>query len=292
MKIHGRPEKDIKFIRTLSTYLDFFLITPWYDFSKKVPFKPTTKKCYGCILVAAKLITYVCAVENNSLMKEYFNNTLISQKIGYTFVASTLMLHFSLTVIFSAFLNVNQWKILFTNLENFDSRIKSSRNAKMSFSKALIYCLILQQIMFLLLSFYPLYTGTVMFKSSFWRSFNTNLSIEMCYEIVVVSLINIISDVIKRRYKVLNTKTVEVLKGPKVIQELENVVECYQILGETAATFNAIFGYQILIIVFHSGAQLTHSLNVGFVTHVVEETSSAFAYIFNLFCVMIVMVSA
>ncbi|KAJ3647918.1 hypothetical protein Zmor_019765 [Zophobas morio] len=250
------------------------------------------KKCYGCILVTAKLITYVCAVENNSLMKEYFNNTLISQKIGYTFVASTLMLHFSLTVIFSAFLNVNHWKILFTNLENFDSRIKSSRNAKMSFSKALIYCLILQQIMFLLLSFYPLYTGTVMFKSSFWRSFNTNLSIEMCYEIAVVSLINIISDVIKRRYKVLNTKTVEVLKGPKVIQELENVVECYQILGETAATFNAIFGYQILIIVFHSGVQLTHSLNVGFVTHVVEETSSEFAYIFNLFCVMIVMVSA
>ncbi|KAJ3647913.1 hypothetical protein Zmor_019762 [Zophobas morio] len=288
MKSLHEPENDIKFIRTLCRYLDFFLITPWYDFSKNSSYKPTTKKIYGCIFLAAKVMWYIYSIKNNGQVYQFYHESLSSQKIGYVFLASALMLHWCLTVTFSTFLSVKHWKILFTNLEKFDTRIKSRGKVKMSISRRLICCTIIQQVMSLLLCFYVLYLVTGVLKAPLWRSISSTLPIEVCYETVVIFLINVINDIIKRRYRLLNTKLVEVLRGSKVIQELENVAECYQILGETATSFNRIFGYQMLIIVFHCGVEVIHCLNLGFVTNSAKETVPYFAYVCNMYALGVV----
>ena len=59
----------------------------------------------------------------------------------------------------------------------------------------------------------------------------------------------------------MNTKFGEVLVQPKITQEVENLADCYQILGEAVESWNNIFGQQMLLIMFHSGLQGVHCLN-------------------------------
>ncbi|KAJ3647921.1 hypothetical protein Zmor_019768 [Zophobas morio] len=287
MKIHREPKQDIQSLRALCSYLDFILVTPWYDFNKNTAYKPTMKKIYGCFFIAAKLTWWSFTIKYSIETYDRYRNSLLSQKLGFILIVSTATIQCFLTIITSTFCGIKHWKTLFTNVEIFDSRINIREKMKMTPSKQLIRSSIFQQAISLVLCLYVLYVSVVMLRTPLWKSLCLTMPLELLSEMWTLLLMNVINDVIKRRYQILNIKLVEVLRGVKVVQELENVVECYQILAETVEAFNRIFSYPMLLFIFQSGVQLIHCLNFRFVNSATGGPTYYLTYLSNVFCLFV-----
>ena len=95
---------------------------------------------------------------------------------------------------------------------------------------------------------------------------------EMCYEFLIVLLLTALVQAFEVRYKDLNERLMKLSNNGTTFQELLSLAQSYRILGETVDIFNELFGYQLVLIIFHCGLQMVQCLNLVFVFGAVEET--------------------
>ncbi|KAJ3647923.1 hypothetical protein Zmor_019769 [Zophobas morio] len=189
--------KDILFLRHLCTYLDYFLITPWYDFNQNEAKNVTVKKICGCVFVATKLVWVAFSALDHNLHK-FYAKALISQQLMYAFIGACVIFLLILTVCRSSFLGVDNWKTILTNLDKFDTKIKIK---EMTMSKSFVYAFVLQQVMYFTLVGYLMYLTCKILGVPILKALCLTLLVDVYYELMTIVLAMSLNDNIRRRYK-------------------------------------------------------------------------------------------
>lgn len=89
-----------------------------------------------------------------------------------------------------------------------------------------------------------------------------HLLLEIYYGFQIIILIRCIVKSLKIRYQDINEKLLKIQYNQD-IKELQGLTENFRILGESTEIFN-LFGYQIIMIILHSGLQLICCINFTF----------------------------
>lgn len=113
---------------------------------------------------------------------------------------------------------------------------------------------------------------------------------DLFYEFQIFTFLTCIVQCIKMRYKMLNTKLITSTKSSKMIQEVQQLVQIYRILGEIIESFNKVFGYEILLIIFHTGMQLVFCINFALI-YLKTTDLHIHIIICNIFYLIVILVS-
>ncbi|KAJ3647944.1 hypothetical protein Zmor_019787 [Zophobas morio] len=261
---------DSKTLHIFFTYLNIFLITPWYDFNKNCFYRPRLFKLYGCSLMLAILSLIIFSLMNGSLQEILKYATHTSQKIVYCFVLINLTLLTIITTIKSCFLDHTNWKNLLRNYHYIDKKISKG-------SSGLFRKLVWRHLIYFMYTPFSLYLWLKMINLPLIQMLPIIPLPYMYYKFMLVMLAKILADKIKSGYVNVNTKLARCSHGPKFLIELRSLTQDYRILGETIEIYNNLFGYQIILIVFHCGLEIVSSLNFV-LTSVIVTPEQPFFY--------------
>lgn len=254
-------QKDINFIQPLWKFLNILLVTPYYNFDKNVIKHPILSKLHGSLLILARII-WISNIPKNEKAALVWNSLACTQKFSYIFSFANLAALNLLTVINSSLLvDTNGWQMLFTNLQYIDLKLQNKGNIEFKFWNNFYFGFAVKLLVFGAFSFYELYSWTSFLKISYLQGLWNSPFLDLFYQCQIFTLLMCIVQSIKIRYKSLNAKLITCQKSPRIIQELQQLVKIYRMLGETIEIFNKLFGYKILLIIFYSGMQLVFSIN-------------------------------
>lgn len=259
----NRSTKDSNFIKPFFLYLNLFLITPWYDFNRNLFRHSTLSRIYGCVLICMKLFWMFSTLMDN-IVRQVFAESLFSVKIVLTLGVLTLLMRTVLIVLKSTVWNVSHWKTLFVNFETIDANLE---NTNTNDSKNFWIHLSIRHVLFGIFAGHQFYTWARFFDFSWLQTTWIVPTLEFYEEFLVVQLIDALVQSIRARYRALNSRLIEVCQNSetnKMDQELANLSHLYRLLGENVDTFNSIFGYQILLTLFHWGLQMILCFNYLF----------------------------
>ena len=251
---------DINFIKHLHQYLSLFLITPWYDFDRNLLLRPKTQKVYAIMLLLISCLRMCYIITQQNIHKVYERLTL-SQK--FTWYATYVAMSGTMVVALlkSCVYSTENWRKFFTNLQHIDASLPNYKKSERNFY-IFFYT---KQVVFVVITLVELYGWSAFLQMSFLETLFTTCAIESFYEFLIVLLLDGLLGCLKTRYKALNAKLLKIPEKGKFVQDLRSIVHDYRILGETVAMFNKIFGYQIVLIIFHFGLEMITSLSFTFV---------------------------
>ncbi|XP_044264791.1 uncharacterized protein LOC123011435 [Tribolium madens] len=272
MKNYKLSKQDINFIRPLWRYLNIFLIIPWYDFNKNCVYKPFLMKLSGCVLIVGTIFWSIVPTFDETIRQMYYVMPF-SEKCVYILTLVNLKLFVFLVVIKCCFLDVEKWVILMTSFQFIDEKLNNAGKKEEKILKNFYFRFCLKQFFFILFAFYITYIWSLVLDYPFIKSFLTGLLLELFYEYQVIILIRCVVISIKIRYKDLNKKLRELHSSQNVISDLQNLVEYFRILGEMIDLLNDLFGYQIILFLFHSGLQVVGC--VSFMFSMVKQTQES-----------------
>lgn len=255
--------KDIHFLRPLFWYLNIFLITPWYDFSKKSLVRTNMRIFYTIILVLLKITLLVYSFLDE-ILEQVHGKLFLTQKIilGSTYTNITLTV--IATIFKSGFWNRNLWKEMLSNFCFLDTKLQNQRKRENFFRN--FYCkLVLKHVLFGILAHHQLHSWSNFVSAPAWKIIMFTGFMEMCYEFLIVLLLTALVQAFEVRYKDLNERLMKLSRNGTTFQELLSLAQSYRILGETVDIFNELFGYQLVLIIFHCGLQMVQCLNLVFV---------------------------
>ncbi|KAJ3648146.1 hypothetical protein Zmor_019969 [Zophobas morio] len=255
--------RDIKFIKYFYLYLSIFLITPWYDFRRNCAYKPGVLKMYGVILMGTTSVRLLCAVMDRTLFNAYGNLQYTQKLIAFAIYAATTGISY-LTILKSAFLDSHNWRKLFMNFYYIDTELKNVGKPETQITKNFYFELVLKHIFFVLFFTFEFHMWGSFFKVSWVKMIILFSGVELYYEFLLVILLNSLVHSLTIRYKDLNSRLLYVSKKTKIVDEVQSIVHCYRLLGETVEIFNKIFGPQILLIMFQFGFEMVSCLNLSF----------------------------
>lgn len=254
-------QKDINFIKPLWKWLNIFLVTPCYDFDKNVTKYWVLSKLYGSVFILARIIWIGALMKDEAVIKMW-SPLIFTKKFSYIFSVIHLIALNSLTNIKSSFgVNINAWKILFTNFQHIDIKLQNKDKVEKTIWKNFYFAFSTKLLIFTVFAFYALHSWSNFLKISYLQGLWTSPICDVFYEFQIFVFITSIVQCIKIRYQMLNAKLITINKSPKMIEELKQLIPMYQILGETIQIFNKLFGYEILLIFFHTGMQLVACVN-------------------------------
>lgn len=246
--------QSLKFIELAYKYSTFIAIAPNYDFNKRTYVKENAYKLY-CSIVAI-IIIFGC------VHQQYFYFSKLS--ITHTPFAFVLVL-FSQFIIFvscvlivlsSAFWNKKNWGRLFESFWMLENNLNTTSRTEHSFLKNFYFQFFLIQLLLMVIL-----TNALM--SWFLYIIHPNPLILMT-EIVHLYLLNMkfmkvkivynIALAIKCKYQDLNSL---LMKGccrekSELLKTVGTVSYLCSVLGETVIIFNRLFGWDILLLIFHS----------------------------------------
>ena len=249
---------DVKFISQFCTFLNFFLITPWYDFNKNSVFKPTLVKFYGCLLFFLKMLWVFYITTDENFVSSFQNESLSNTVIYVSKVTITTILVF-VTIVKSAFVDNDKWKLIFTNLCLLDKHLQGvSKTTKIG--KLYATCLA-KHLIYVTFVLYSVLAWRHIIKISMLKFLIVAPFLDLYVEFLIVCLVITLVDAIKRRYKFLNKKLLYVCGGPTLLQETKILAQDYRILSETIQIFSSLFGYKIILVFLHCGLQVISTLN-------------------------------
>ncbi|KAJ3648161.1 hypothetical protein Zmor_019983 [Zophobas morio] len=258
--------KDINFIIYLYKFLNIFLITPWYDFGKNTIYRPIACKFYGCLIISVKIFWIIHTMTDKKL-RELYQDMVVSQKFIF-FGIYTLLLSLSiLTVSKSCFWDGENWKTLITNLQYVDEKLKNKGKTETCVLKNIYFRFFIEQVIFFLIIVYQVYVWMKYIEVSVFKIACMSCLKEIYYEFLTITLLNSLVESFKTRYEDVNYKLATITGKSNVKEELTQILQEYRILGESVDVFNTIFGYQLVMIMFHIGLELVNCLNVAFVLH-------------------------
>ncbi|KAJ3651178.1 hypothetical protein Zmor_017234 [Zophobas morio] len=278
--------KDINFIHPLFNYLRIFFITPWYDFHENHTCRLQISKICGVALIVLKIYCIVYSA-NDDIVVNSIPKQSITQKFISLGVLCTLICLDVVTVIKSW--DIENWKTLFTNLQTVDQKLQNVDDLEKSVWKNFYLSFSTKQVIFLLLVVYQMYILSSTTQLSPIKILFLTGSVQHFVEYLVSILLNCLVQVFKSRYKDLNARLVEIEKA-HISREMKNLVQSYRILSENVHIFNSLFGYQIILIMFHFGIEVVNGLNSIFISFVISDVQSYYGYILlGSACVFIVM---
>ncbi|EFA07603.1 gustatory receptor 106 [Tribolium castaneum] len=255
--------KDIVFINPLVKYLNIFFITPWYDFPTNQKYYPSLAKCYACLLMVVKILWVIYWLQDDAL-KSVYASLLCTEKIFLFAIYTNLSILTTVTIFKSAFWDVDKWRTLFTNLQYIDINLQNKGKKESKLMKNFYFWFVLKQVMFLCYSTYGIQVFGTMQRTSFFKTFLNSCLMDVYYEFLLISLINILIRSFKSRYKDLNQKLETACEQSKSVEELMNIANYYRILGDTVEIFNSLFGYQIILVIFDCCLETVSALNGAF----------------------------
>nr|XP_015837081.1 PREDICTED: uncharacterized protein LOC107398224 [Tribolium castaneum] len=255
--------QDINFIRPLWKFLNVFLITPWYDFNKNCVHKPLLMKLCGCALIIV-IIFWAIIPTFDDTVRHIYHIMPFSEKCVNILTAANLKFFVFLVIIKCSFLDSDKWVVLMTHFQYIDEKLNNKGRKEEQILKNFYLWFFLKQVLFLLFAFYITYIWSLVLGYSFIKSLLTDILLELFYALQVIILIRCLVISIKMRYQGLNNKLRQLHSSPNIVQELRKLVEYFRILGEMIDLFNDLFGYPIILFIFHSGLQVVVCVNFMF----------------------------
>jgi hypothetical protein len=265
--------KDINFIRGLFSFLNIFLIAPWYNFDKNTMYKPILCKCYGCLLLLLNIfLTVYFLITDESVVRLYWG-LLFTQRFLFFLAAGTTTALCLLTIVKSSLWDVDNWKILMTNFHYVDLKLQNKAKVEVRLVKNFYFGFFVKHFFFMIFAIYSICVWSSLFGFTIWKTVLVTGWKEMYYEFLTVNLLNCFIQSFKSRYEDLNERLLNIGKERKVVPELTKLAHCYRILGETIEIFNKMFGVQQLMIIFHCGTEFVSCLNLSFVSFLTDDNS-------------------
>ena len=265
--------KCSNFLPFLFSYLNVFLIAPRYDFTNERFHETILTKIQGCCLIFTSLILTAAAIITESV-ENFFGMLIPSEKILYILTSTTLLALTLTTITKSAFLDVKNWKTLLTNYQYIDKKVATRESH-------LYYKFVLKQIMFLVAVIYLSYGWSLSLNMPPVKVLLISPFVELYYEYLLITLLTTFVDKIRSGYSHLNASLIKWSHDPKFINEMRTLSQDYRRLGHTIDVFNDLFGYQMILIIFHCGAHAVSSLNFTINSGGANLTDSVF---FNTVC--------
>ncbi|EFA07611.1 gustatory receptor 114 [Tribolium castaneum] len=291
--------KDINFIKYLWKYFNIYLITPWYNFDKNAFYSPNMCKIYGTLLILLKLFWLFDVTFLHDKLNKSYRQLLFTQKINYAFSCLNIFVLTILSIANASFVGTdNKWKILLANFRYLDLNLHNNEKTERKIWNNFYSTFLLEQTLFFGCLCYQAHVWSRIMKITFLESLWFSPTVDRCYEFQVVTLIVAFLKCFNNRYKELNHRLLKCLNNnQKVLQEYQNLVCYHRLLGETIDAFNKLFGYQILLLVFHAGLQLVGCLNFPYVfftsaSNTPEKCSVAFSMLFSNFSVLLIFLFA
>ena len=261
---------DVDFIRHLSTYWNFFLITPWL-FDKKATWKPLLAKLYSSFLIVCNAL-WVFHLTQDDHFNSIFNNELLSQQITKALVTIVLVTNVSLSVVKSAFFDNNNWRLIFDNFRLLDKHSQGVRKDD-KISKFYVDCFIKNLIFFAFARCF-IWTWENGVNYSAFGVFLISPTIYFYYEFLTTYLLIILVEAFKQRYKFLKKRLMLLATKCGFVHETRTLTRDCQILSETAQIFNAIFGYKIIFMLIHCALEIIGVLNTFYASFFVYKTKN------------------
>ncbi|KAJ3636559.1 hypothetical protein MTP99_000093 [Tenebrio molitor] len=259
--------KDISFICPFYNYLSFFLITSWYDFEKNSVHKSRRSKFYGGFLILVKIVWFIFTYTDETF-KKIDGALFFTQKVIYIGIQLNLEALLLLTVVKSSFFDAEDWKTLFSNFQLVDTKLQNRGRVNLKISQNFYVGLFVKHLVFALFGAYVLYVWANVLELSYCRLFIMGGFIQLYYEFLIIILLRSLVEGLKNRYEDLNDRLLRISKRPNILHELSSIAHSYRILGENVEICNKLFGYQVLLIIFHCGFQMVHCLNFTFVSFI------------------------
>jgi hypothetical protein len=278
--------KDINFIRGLFSFLNIFLITPWYSFDKNTIFKPILCKCYGCLLLLLNIFLTVYATTDEIAVRLYCA-LIFTQRFIYLLITGTMTALCLLTIVKSSLWDVDNWKILLTNFQYVDLKLQNKAKVEVRLVKNFYFVFFVKHSLFMIQTVYSAYVWSVVLELPLWKTVLMTGMKDMYYEFLTVNLLNCFIQSFKSRYEDLNERLLNIGKERKVFPELTKLAHCYRILGGTIEIFNKIFGVQLIMIIFHCGTEIVNCLNLTFVSFLTGDNNLYFHIIISNVAVLI-----
>ena len=259
--------RSSKFTSFFFTYLSLFLIVPKYSNDKF--YNTTLSKIQGVCLISAKLALNVVAITSKSV-DDLFRLIPPSERIVYSITNITLLSFTLMTIIKCSFFDVKNWTILFDNYTYWNSKIGQNSNLFLKFA--------FKHVMFLLFMFNATYGWSVTVDLSMSSIVFTTSIVEMYYEYLLIMLWTHVIDRLRCGYVHLNAKLSKWSLSPKFIFELRNLTQDYRLLGEATEIYNDLFGFQLILILFHCGGHAITALNFILTANAIDFSDPFFYY--------------
>ncbi|KAJ3651177.1 hypothetical protein Zmor_017233 [Zophobas morio] len=258
-----RSIKDITFIKYMFLFLNLSLVTPWYDFDRNSSYKPKLQKAYGTILLSGALLrlTYLTLDVKNL---RYVSNLSISESFTWFCTYGILTWMTCLAIFRSCFLDARNWKVIFTNLSYIDKSLKNVGKEETNFLKNFYFTFFLKQLVFFVGTCAGQYVWADLMQLSILKVIIPTCMFECYYEFFLIIVINALVQSFKSRYQDLNRRVLIVFQETKTVQKWRALAQDYRILGETVDVFNKMFGWQIVLMMFHFGLEMVTTLYFNF----------------------------
>lgn len=255
--------KDINFIRPLWKYYSFLIITPWYNFDQNCLYNPYLIKLYGFIFLVIN-VTWIVSVICDQSLQQVYTVMPFSHKCLYILTCVNIKIFMFLIIVKACFWDVDKWRVLVTNFRYIDERLENRGRKEVGILRNFYCGFAIKEIFFLLFALYEMYIWSIVLEFSFLKGIVMGPLIDLYYEFQMVIFITCIVNCIKSRYEDLNSRILKLYSDKNIVRELRKLIELYRILGEIIEVFNKLFGYQIILVIFHSGLQVISSLNFCF----------------------------
>lgn len=239
-------------------------IAPSYDFDKNVFVKQNLHKSYCLVLISATVcaFTYQQYYYRKNLLSTYMFSILVLDLLS-KFIMILLCL---VTTVSSAFWNMNEWRHLFQYFSAMEDYLKTGKTTEISFLKNFSFQFFLTNIVIisvLVSSFVPWF---LYFKYS--NPLIMTVEVFILYlqyvKFIKVTIVYNIALAIKCKYQDMNRHLIRgccdrISEIPNVVK---NVSHLYGLAGETVDTFNKLFGWEILLSIFHSTSMTLQCFNI------------------------------
>ncbi|KAJ3648111.1 hypothetical protein Zmor_019945 [Zophobas morio] len=239
-------------------YFKIFLITPWYNFSKRSFSNQKLCKLYGLLLTLVKVVLTGIGIVDASSYDEVLQTILPSQKFIHNVCSATLC---SVNIINTArsLWDLNNWELLFKNCQHIYEQLPEKNKVDL---KIVMPSFVIKQFVICLLTLYPFFVLTAYFGTPAWKCIFLSHMTGLYYEYLLVSFVKGVVKILKNGYQSLNYKLSRIDPQAKYVEEtIRNLAKSYRLLGQTIDIFNTIFGYQLALVIFHCGLQFINALN-------------------------------
>lgn len=267
--------KDIRFMRILCYFTNFFLITPWYNFQNHATSSRITPGVWAVVVFSLKLYgpSSIIWCERN---RTIFNSFLFVQKIICTLTLSTSVVFGMVQIVATVHWNCDKWKLLINNFEYIDRKL-GHRNKKSKICKNFYFWFFIKVVIFLCFFSPQFYLWFAVTKIKSFEIF-ISVFVELVNNFLFSVILNSLLMCFYYRYKDLSKK----LRNMKIdIWQIEEVKQLFRILGETIEMFNEMFGYQILFLILQTGLHLINYANLTFIDVIFKDAKGYTTAIFN-----------
>ncbi|KAJ3647929.1 hypothetical protein Zmor_019775 [Zophobas morio] len=262
--------QDINFIRRYKVYLNIFMIVPWAAFDHKSVRKPILAKFYASVLIICKTLWLFCVLKYSDVDAD-LEKRLFSEQVVFSLTVTVLVVLVCSSIVKSAFFDNKNWILLFQNFYILDKHLKSvteEKNIGRCYAKIFI-----KHLLFITLLGHGVWIFSTSAKFSFLKLFLFVPVIHLYYEFLTVSVLIILVEAFKSRYKLLSHKVLIFSNKNRLVQETKTIAQNYQILGETVQIFNGIFGYKIILIILHCALEVIRILNTCYAGFFVDKSN-------------------